>query len=558
MEANGTISIPQMASARSFGVRIWITGAVLVILMALSIINMPTAAAQTPDVSPPSLENFDFWPREIDTSDGPETITATLEITDEGSGVCVSICSDSSSPTQVRFEHAETGQFKDGLFNIASGTPGDGIYESSITFPKSSAGGIWNIKSMLLADDIGNRSWRTSAQLNSQGYPTELRNNSGLGSATSPATGGATSPSISPTQVPGDIDGTDGETSSDDSTGDIDQNDDQVSMTKSYTRFEVHQQARKALAGNLILKGEGVDQTVPYSASPNEQFSLSAQFKELTGHYELTMTQVGHEGPILRVDGELQNLGNGEYSHQFLNGDADPAFFVLASDSVGMAISLGSVKARLNSCITLFSPTDGIFELGVDSDGDGLIESSEIVTEALQGASEACVTTPLEDIPLTSLYDSTVATTGGTVLAQNRGLYDFLNKSSVESKKQAVPDMVREFKVQWLRSPVATSFEVKNMYLRPPADTRKVEPQETDEWTEDTISNDSDASGVMPGSGGNDPGASANSTPSGSGESSGFFLKNLLWIALGIGLIADAVAVMRGVIFPEPTAYPAR
>ena len=557
MEANGEISIHQKTFSGPVGVRVLIAGVMMVILMALSMANISTASAQTPDVAPPTREGFDFWPRTIDTSEHSETITATLELTDEGSGVCLSWCSDTSSPTQVRFENLDTGQFKDGLFGIASGTLGDGMYEASITFPKYSAGGTWRVTSMLLADDIGNRSWRTAAQLENQGYPTELINISGMESVTSGATGSTTNPVFSSTPVdvgsdtPVDGDATDGNE-------DVAVDGDEISMTRSFTRFEIDQLSRKALTGDLIVRGEGFERKVPYSVAPGERFSLSAQFKELTGRYELMMTLVGRDEPILRMDGELQSLGNGEYVHQFLNGDADPNLLVLDPDSVGIAISLGWVKAQLNSCVSLFSSIDGLFELGVDSDGDGLIGPSETVTEALQGSTEACVSTPLEDIPLTSLYDSTVVTAQGTVLAQNRGLYDFLNKSSVESKKQAVPDMVREFKVRWLRAPVATSFEVENRLLRPPAVQKKVESSETSEWTEDIISNDSDASGAIPGSGGSGPGASPNADSVGSGESTGFFLKNLLWIALVIGVIAAAWAIMRGVVSTDPVAYQAR
>ena len=253
---------------------------------------------------------------------------------------------------------------------------------------------------------------------------------SGVLDATSPVTGAATGPGILATPTPAD-----GSSSGID--GGPEASEEEVSKTKSYTRFEVHQQARKPLAGNLLVKGDGFEQTVPYSVSANEQFMVSAMFPESIGRYELNMTAVGWDQNILSVEGDLQKVGDGEYSHQFIAGHADPALLVLAPDDVGMVIALGSVKARLVSCIQLFSPSNAVFHLGVDIDGDGVIKPSESISQAIQDSSDACVSTPESNIPLTSLYEAQVVSEQGTVLAQNKGLYDFLNKSSIESKKQA-------------------------------------------------------------------------------------------------------------------------
>jgi hypothetical protein len=325
------------------------------------------------------------------------------------------------------------------------------------------------------------------------------------------------------------------------------------SQNKSYTRFEVHQQSREPLVGDLLVKIAGTETSVPYSVAANERFSVSSLFEELTGHYELKLTSAGRDEPILWVDGELQKVGFGEYRHQFINGDADPDLLVLTEDDAGMVIALGSVKARLNSCISLYSPTEAVFDLGVDTNGDGVIEPSESVNRAIQGASNACLATPESNIPLTSLYSARVVTDQGTVLAENKGLYDFLNRSSIDSEKQALPELVREFKVQWIRTPVAASVEVLNSSLRPPAVQVSVVPQKED-TTGDVILNDSNDSDMASS---DTDGASASNDGDSSVEGSnpfGFLIDNLLWIGLVLGVVVAGFGVVQ-LASSGPVAY---
>jgi len=521
------------------GSRILIAGFIMAVLVTLSLVNISTASAQTPDdVNPPTLLDFSFTPDTIDTSQGTGTITATMRLMDSGSGVCLASCFDNSSPTQVRFQHLETGQFQDGLFELTSGNLNDGTFQAPITFPQGSASGAWAVTQMLLADNIGNRLWQTKEQLVSQGFPTTLTKTSGLGNATTTVTGAGTNQAFPVTPVP-EV-GTIADVGLGSGTETVDE---PRSQNKSYTRFEIHQLSREPLAGNLLVKIAGAERTVPYSVSANEQFSLSALFEELTGRYELKMTSVGRDEPILWVDGDLQKVGDGEYRHQFINGDADPDLLVLTPEDIGMVIALGSVKARLNSCIDLYLPVDAVFDLGVDINGDGVIEPSESVSQAIQGSSNACLTTPESNIPLTSLYKARVVTDQGTILAENKGLYDFLNRSSIDSEKQSLPEMVREFSVQWIRTPVAASVDVLNSSLRPPAVQVSVIPEKED-TTRDVILNDSNDSDMTPDQSKDTSATTAEDSIEGSNPF-GFLIDNLLWIGLVLGVFVAGFGVLQ-------------
>ena len=105
----------------------------------------------------PELKAFDFSPKTVDTSSSPATVTLSAHITDLGTGVADS--SYTSSPSQVRFA-SPSGQIVDGMFEsdlqLVSGTPQDGLYESTITLPVASEQGTWKIDYFLLVDQVGN------------------------------------------------------------------------------------------------------------------------------------------------------------------------------------------------------------------------------------------------------------------------------------------------------------------------------------------------------------------------------------------------------------------
>lgn len=154
-------------------------------------------AATVDDLIAPALTDFVFAPATIDTSTGDAIVTVTMALTDDLSGVCVSMCTDLSSPTQVRFQNAQTGQIRDGLFTLVSGTPNAGTFEAQVAFNQDSAGGVWNVTGVLLADLIGNRAFLSKDTLAARGFSTQLINLAG-GDVTPPA---LQSFSFSPTAI---------------------------------------------------------------------------------------------------------------------------------------------------------------------------------------------------------------------------------------------------------------------------------------------------------------------------------------------------------------------
>jgi streptogramin lyase len=120
----------------------------------------------TPDTTPPELVEFDFDPKTIDVSSGPQTVTVTLRVTDDLSGVRV-----------VRATFARPS----GPPNIGAGTilisgdDMDGVYEGTLNFPQFIEAGIWRADFITLSDLADNEIVLRESDLIDMSFSTELQ-----------------------------------------------------------------------------------------------------------------------------------------------------------------------------------------------------------------------------------------------------------------------------------------------------------------------------------------------------------------------------------------------
>lgn len=135
-------------SSASHGLAIALLAVSLLFLSALA------ASAQS-DTTAPVVADVLLEPSFVDTSSGPQTITVTMRITDDLSGV---------SSTELRFR-PETGttQFV-GVYvqadDLIGGTPIDGIYQAPMTLPMYAAWGRWRAEFAITKDQVGNYHYR--------------------------------------------------------------------------------------------------------------------------------------------------------------------------------------------------------------------------------------------------------------------------------------------------------------------------------------------------------------------------------------------------------------
>jgi hypothetical protein len=150
------------------------------------------------DTAAPALVSMSFAPSSVDTSTGSKDITVQARITDDlvgpaGPGY-------TSSPSQVRFTNAATGQNITAMFESPSRVSGDaqdGVYEDTITLPYGAAQGTWTATSFLLVDQVGNSRTLWTADMTGAGIDTDFVQ-TGVGDAAAPQ---LVSMSISPTRV---------------------------------------------------------------------------------------------------------------------------------------------------------------------------------------------------------------------------------------------------------------------------------------------------------------------------------------------------------------------
>lgn len=127
----------------------------LVIPLLLTLFLGVSSVKAQQDITPPALLDVRFEPEQIDTSKGPVTITVTVHVTDDLSGVeWVSIGFRQPNTTQNKYvDVVNNGQGK-----LVEGDYLDGVFVSTMTLPQYAAFGIWEMYVVGVNDNVGNSS----------------------------------------------------------------------------------------------------------------------------------------------------------------------------------------------------------------------------------------------------------------------------------------------------------------------------------------------------------------------------------------------------------------
>jgi len=108
-------------------------------------------ALGTEDVAAPVLAGFSFTPATVDTSNGEQTITAAMNITDGLTGFQRGTLTliPPNNGSQIKFVRFDAGQ-------RTGGTANSGTYSVPASLPQYSQTGAWKIVSVELIDVVGN------------------------------------------------------------------------------------------------------------------------------------------------------------------------------------------------------------------------------------------------------------------------------------------------------------------------------------------------------------------------------------------------------------------
>lgn len=135
--------------------------------------DVRTVNAQVQDTTAPALAEFDFNPKTIDVSAGPQTMTITLRITDDLSGFEFG---------NFLFISPSGQQVSSGGYNAPNRITGnslDGVYQVTAHIPQFSEAGTWRVIQVFLRDQVGNTVVLGEPDLINRGFPTELVVNGG-------------------------------------------------------------------------------------------------------------------------------------------------------------------------------------------------------------------------------------------------------------------------------------------------------------------------------------------------------------------------------------------
>lgn len=115
-------------------------------LCAAFLFALPVAAQE--DVTPPTLIDVSFEPSEIDTGKGPVTVTVTIHVEDDLSGLALaSIYFHREGTTQMRMIEVDNRYLLEGETSL---------YQNSFVMPQYSAYGEWNMSGVSMTDKVGN------------------------------------------------------------------------------------------------------------------------------------------------------------------------------------------------------------------------------------------------------------------------------------------------------------------------------------------------------------------------------------------------------------------
>jgi hypothetical protein len=126
----------------------------LAVILSLIFFGALSAAGRTGDITPPVLASAAAPSLHIDTAAAPETITFTLHITDDLSGV---------QSVQVDFRH-EHGYNATRLCFVTVEPSVDAMIECPVQFPRYSAEGRWLVVWYGLTDAVGNQRGERTAE----------------------------------------------------------------------------------------------------------------------------------------------------------------------------------------------------------------------------------------------------------------------------------------------------------------------------------------------------------------------------------------------------------
>ncbi|MBW3576747.1 MAG: cell wall-binding repeat-containing protein [Actinobacteria bacterium] len=136
--------------------------------------SVAAKAAGPTDTAPPVLDHLSLSPQRVDTAAGDATLTFTLDLGDDESGVAAG-----AEPLTRVALRSPSGRQRltatvDAARHLVSGTALQGRFRTNAVLPQYAEPGTWTVEAVTVADEAGNVASVRTAALAAGGWPTEL------------------------------------------------------------------------------------------------------------------------------------------------------------------------------------------------------------------------------------------------------------------------------------------------------------------------------------------------------------------------------------------------
>jgi hypothetical protein len=256
-----------------------------------------------------------------------------------------------------------------------------------------------------------------------------------------------------------------------------------------YVRIDIGNiQANTEVSGSMLASLNDVSQTLPVTLAIGDNLQTSFLFP-LVNPATWSVNLSSQDGKVLMaLEGNL-SVSDNSVNYSVTSASLESGSLSLQPDVPAFSLVVGRVSGSLEASVDFVANTDAVISLGIDTDGDGKVDGSEITQQEIKSTSADLATPALDSIPLTAQYNVDVEVNGTTV-AKSTGSYDFVKGQSVQSTKYIDPQTVTQLSVTYNRVPYVATVAMPNSIFKLPGGTMQTEAQ-SQESTVDIIKSSS-------------------------------------------------------------------
>lgn len=250
----------------------------------------------------------------------------------------------------------------------------------------------------------------------------------------------------------------------------------QAAEDSRFVRIDIDNvRVKTALSATLQARLNEAAKDCPVALASGDTLTASFLFP-LASPATWSLKMSGEGGKtLLAAEGELKVVDN-SVEYRVLSARLESQVLELKGDAEALTLVVGRASGSLQAEANFLKETEVVVSVGIDTNADGQVAGSELVTQKTKGLSASLQTPVVESIPLTASYLVKVMS-GDQVLAFSSGVYDFAKGQSVKGTKFIDPKAVSQLTVTHRRVPFVAFIRLPNSIFQLPEGKALAEPQ---------------------------------------------------------------------------------